>query len=371
MKKILFISAFPPSNKTAGQNYTCQLLSDLSKDYKIDMIYWAYAGHKAIIPLAINVREEIVLTKIRKVLNAIKAFIFFPLFSVRFDWRVCRQLNKIALEYDVVYFDFSQVFLYSLFIRHPFKVFMCHDVISQKYSRKRLSNLYLWLVKLTESLLLKTAHLILCFSEKDVTYIRREFSLDAQKVSFYISDQIRSANQLDFEVERFFVLFGAWNRSENYDGLIWFCDNVLPQCDIKCVVIGGGMSEIQKTRITSDRVQCVGFVDDPYPIILRSAGLIAPIFQGAGVKVKVVESLALGTPVIGTDIAFEGIDNIVYSCSKNALNLASDIDSFIQQIHSYSFPSKIDKDEIRNKLLANYQSNTFKSIITHLISHGK
>lgn len=363
MNKILFISAFPPSNKTAGQNYTCQLLNDLSKDYKIDMIYWSYAGHKAIVPEEVNIREEIVLTKVQKVFNAIKAFIFFPLFTVRFDWRVCRQIKKIALDYDILYYDFSQIFLYSLFIRHPLKVFMCHDVISQKYSRKRLSSLYLWLVKLTESLLLKTAHLRLCFSAKDVTYIMREFCLSAQKVSFYISDQIRCTNQLNYEVGNYFVLFGAWNRPENYEGLLWFCEKVLPHCDISCVVIGGGMSEDVKRKAECDKLKCVGFVDNPYTLIASSVALIAPIFQGAGVKVKVVESLALGIPIIGTDIAFEGIDNIEYSINKQALILANNAYEFIQKIKEFEFPSIVEKESIRTSFMRNYQCNSFRSIL--------
>ena len=42
-------------------------------------------------------------------------------------------------------------------------------------------------------------------------------------------------------------------------------------------------------------------------MIANSRALIAPVFSGAGVKVKVLEALACGTPVVGTDIAFEGI----------------------------------------------------------------
>ena len=54
----------------------------------------------------------------------------------------------------------------------------------------------------------------------------------------------------------------------------------------------------------------LGFVDNPYKIMSESLGLIAPLFHGAGIKVKVIESLACGTPVIGTEVAFEGIDFI-------------------------------------------------------------
>ena len=369
--KILLISAFPPSNKTAGQNYTSQLLTDMSRDNHIDLFYWEYPGHQAIIPATVKVINNICLTKGGKILNAICAFFLFPLFTVRFDWKTCRKLRRIAHNYDIIYFDFSQIFLYSLFIKHPCKVLMCHDVISQKYSRKKFAWLFLWNVKFTERLLLHSANIRLCFSDKDVKYIKKEFSIKSQKVSFYISDQVKGASLVESEPKDSFVLFGAWNRPENYEGLIWLCEKVLPYCDIKCVVVGGGMTEEVKLRIISDKVEYLGFVEDPYPFMVNSACLLAPIFQGAGVKVKVIESLALGLPVIGTDVAFEGIDNILYSGNKSALNLANSSQEFIEQINRYIMPSQKERKAIRESFIENYQSNTFKSILSKINNNGK
>lgn len=366
MKKILFISAFPPSNKTAGQNYTAQLLNDISKDNQIDLYYWNYPGHDLLISTTINVICRNNITKFQKIINALIAFIIFPIFTVRFNVVDCIRIKKLATKYDVIYFDFSQVFLYSLFIKHPCKVFMCHDVITQKYSRKKFASLFLWHVKLSERVLLKSAKLRMSFSDKDVNYIRNAFKMDANKVSFYISDQVRNAAMSETKVENYFVLFGAWNRPENYEGLVWFAEKVLPYCDIRCLVIGGGMNSEILSKVSSSKLECMGFVEDPYPIISRSKGLIAPIFQGAGVKVKVIESLALGTPVIGTDIAFEGIDNIKYAREKEALILARDSREFIEVINEFEAPSYLEKTFIRSTFLDNYQSNNFKVILSKL-----
>ena len=48
----------------------------------------------------------------------------------------------------------------------------------------------------------------------------------------------------------------------------------------------------------------------------RSRALIAPLFKGAGVKVKVVEALCCGTPVLGTSVALEGIPNVAGNTIK-------------------------------------------------------
>ena len=54
-------------------------------------------------------------------------------------------------------------------------------------------------------------------------------------------------------------------------------------------------------------VEYLGFVDNPYPIIANAKAEIASLHKGAGVKVKCVEALGSGTPIIGTEVAFEGI----------------------------------------------------------------
>ena len=53
--------------------------------------------------------------------------------------------------------------------------------------------------------------------------------------------------------------------------------------------------------------------------------LVAPIFSGSGVRVKIVEALSFGLPVIASTIAMQGID------SESAL-IADTKNEFIQQI---------------------------------------
>lgn len=363
MKKILFISAFPPGNKTAGQNYTAQLLKDISSSYEVDLIYWSYPGHSAIVPLEVKVLDEVKLTLWRKVLSTLSLFLLFPLFTARFNLRMLRRLSAIASSYDILYFDFSQVFVYSLFIKHPCKVFMCHDVIAQKFARKRFSGLFLWNVKMTENLLLRTAAVRICFSDKDVDYIRQTYGLESERVSFYLSDLIGRLDTSKIAIEDFYVFYGAWNRPENYEGLIWFCTEVLPHCDIRCVVVGGGMGQEVRNKITSDKVQLTGFVENPYEYIARSSCLIAPLFQGAGVKVKVIESLACGTPVIGTDIAAEGIPELTYGDGRMAMTIVSGAKGFISAINGFAAPSAATKAEIKKAFTEKYSTRDFKTIM--------
>jgi glycosyltransferase involved in cell wall biosynthesis len=367
MKRILFITAFPPTRLTAGQNYTKELLNVLSERHEIDLIYFTYPGHEIEVNSKINILKKVNVSKLSKVYSWLHLPLLHPFFVLRFRFSLLLFLVKNRKKYDFLYFDFSQVFIYSMFIKKTFKIFMCHDVIYQKL--KRTNYFYLnpfnSLLFFTEKLILETSDLILSFSEKDKKLIKESYNLNSEVVSFFISDKIKLIDYREINLTRKFIFFGAWNRPENMEGLIWFVNKVLPFVDDNIIfeIIGPSIDELFLAEIKSiDKMQYLGFLDNPYLKIAESQALIAPIFQGAGVKVKVIESLATGTPVIGTEIAFEGIT----VAAKNAMFLCRNAEDFIHKINFFPYMSIDDKQE--NKLLfdKSYAPNKIENILSLL-----
>ena len=264
MKKILFVTGFPLNNKSAGQNYSLHLVNDLNKDYQLDVIYWSFEQHKSLIN---NYLLECRPNSFFKTIVYSIIFIIFPLFVVRFDLNVLHYIKNNALKYDVLYFDFSQTFIYSLFVKHPCKIMMCHDVIAQKYSRNPFSFLYLWLVRISENKLLKTASTIFNFSNKDRFLIKSLYKIDSLVVPFYIDDKITQIDFSTLKLKPFFLFYGAWNRVENREGLHWFLEKILPNISssIQFKIIGGGLTNKNILNIISQtkNVEYLGFVNNP------------------------------------------------------------------------------------------------------------
>lgn len=90
----------------------------------------------------------------------------------------------------------------------------------------------------------------------------------------------------------------------------------------------------------------MGFVDDSLDVLYKSSALIAPLFAGAGVKVKVIDAFTTGTPVIGTNIAFEGLPGI-----KDLVYLARKHQEYADIINSFSGISM----EIKQKLVKEFK----------------
>lgn len=312
MKKILFITPFIPDDHGGGGTvYTRQLLEELAKTCRIDLIYFRYAdsAHYVVPNDNVQVVDEVTISRWDKVLSLLSMPWIFPLFTARFKWKLCRRYQHIIDqgEYDYVYFDFSQTFSYAAVLRHPHKILMAHDVIEQKYSRIQTYN-HAW-AKFSERMVLRHGEAVFTFSPKDCDLLTALYGVASQPTSFFLSRDVVAAEPGD--VGNYVVMFGSWNREENYEPLAWVMDNVierLPEGMMLKVVGGGKMpTGLQQRLESSERVEYLGFVDNPYPIIANAVAELAPLQKGAGVKVKCVEALGCGTPIVGTEVAFEGI----------------------------------------------------------------
>ncbi|WP_157961537.1 glycosyltransferase [Acuticoccus kandeliae] len=71
--------------------------------------------------------------------------------------------------------------------------------------------------------------------------------------------------------------------------------------------MGAHPSEALKAGAAEAGVTMTGFVDDPRPLFERFSLLLAPIRSGGGTKLKILEALAMGLPVVTTEMGSEGI----------------------------------------------------------------
>ena len=82
-------------------------------------------------------------------------------------------------------------------------------------------------------------------------------------------------------------------------------------CDHEFLVLGNGADDAVRAAVAeAPSVTLLGFVDDLMAVLDRAAVVIAPLGFGGGTKLKVLEAMAAGRPVLTTDVGVEGIDGI-------------------------------------------------------------
>lgn len=364
MKKILFITPFTPSNVGAGVKYTKNLIEDLSKTNQIDLMY-VRTCRKDVYKepnSRVKIIESFSINRLQKIVNALLLFWLHPLFTVKFNIFILFRIINITKKnkYDYIYFDFSQLSLYSKFIKHHHKILMIHDVVTQRYSRQS-SKIISWWVEKTEKFSYNSNNISLfTFSVKDCVLLKNLFKLPSHQTNFYLENIV--LNSKPSNIGDYFVFFAHWKRKDNYDMLKFFFQKVYPFLNQghHFVIIGGGLDEQNiKDLLEYKNVRYLGFTENPYNLISNAQAIISPLFSGAGVKVKVVESFACGVPVIGTDIAFEGID----INNSNFKIIANTDKEYIQILNKFSFANLDERMSFKKNFIMNIKNKNVVNFI--------
>jgi sugar transferase (PEP-CTERM/EpsH1 system associated) len=108
------------------------------------------------------------------------------------------------------------------------------------------------------------------------------------------------------------VFVGYMDYHANIDAVTWFSRTVWPEIarnypEIQLTIVGRDpTSEVRS--LASDRIHVTGTVDDVRPYYASAIAAIAPIRSGSGTRLKILEAMAAGVPVVSTRLGAEGLD---------------------------------------------------------------
>lgn len=106
---------------------------------------------------------------------------------------------------------------------------------------------------------------------------------------------------------------GALSYDANLDAARHFLGAIMPlilreRPAARLRITGRSTPEQRAALPPSPGVEHTGYVDDVRALIARSAVEVVPLRQGGGTRLKILEALALGTPVVSTAKGAEGLD---------------------------------------------------------------
>ena len=115
-----------------------------------------------------------------------------------------------------------------------------------------------------------------------------------------------------FNTKPSLLFVGSLGYAPNADGIVWFCKEILPRLrneisDIQVWIVGISPPP-EVTRLSSDEVHVTGRVGNVVPYYEQCAISIVPLRAGGGTRLKILESMALGRPVVSTNIGCEGLE---------------------------------------------------------------
>jgi glycosyltransferase involved in cell wall biosynthesis len=107
------------------------------------------------------------------------------------------------------------------------------------------------------------------------------------------------------------LFVGNLSYAPNQDAAIWLCRELLPRLRVRrrvrVRIVGGGAGPSVRALAPLPGVEIVGPVDDLAPEYKAAGVVVVPIRAGGGTRIKLIEALAYGKPVVSTSIGATGI----------------------------------------------------------------
>jgi glycosyltransferase involved in cell wall biosynthesis len=117
--------------------------------------------------------------------------------------------------------------------------------------------------------------------------------------------------QVPFAKRGGFAFVGGYNHPPNVDAAIHLASDIMPLVrkltKARAYLVGSTMPPSVSNLQAAD-IEAVGYVPELASILHRMRCTVVPLRFGAGVKGKVLESLAHGIPCVISEVAAEGLD---------------------------------------------------------------
>jgi glycosyltransferase involved in cell wall biosynthesis len=158
----------------------------------------------------------------------------------------------------------------------------------------------------------------------------------------------------------FFI--GALDWVPNQEGLLWFIENcwgkILTRLPgVKLAIAGRNAPKWFLSKIAVKNVVFMGEVDDANEFMLKNGIMIAPLLSGSGMRIKIIEGMALGKVIVTTSIGCEGID----ATHEKEILIADDKNDYAYQV------IRILNDAA---LQAKISENSFKFVVRNYSNHN-
>jgi glycosyltransferase involved in cell wall biosynthesis len=267
-----------------------------------------------------------------------------PFMMIRDDRRAMRALvDRLSADhhFDVVHADQLNMAQYAERVPDAFKVLDAHNALWVLYKRlwetmapgprKWLLGRDWRLLKSYEGRVVREFDAVLAVSYEDKTALQEAAAAARATPSIALQTEGRPAPSAEIRVipiaidtdevtvvervedPRHILHIGTMYWPPNIDAVKWFVDQIYPlirqsRADVQFDVVGARPpADLMALNDAQVGINVTGYVEDPAPYQRRAAVMIVPLLAGGGMRVKILNALAEGIPIVSTTLGCEGI----------------------------------------------------------------
>lgn len=158
---------------------------------------------------------------------------------------------------------------------------------------------------------LNRADLVLPLTDRDTATFRRlGVVAPMHTLSVGMADTLAPV-EVEPEYPSIFYI-GALNWLPNIEGIDWFLKKVWPHIHRRCpdltFYLAGRYMPSRLRNLRMDKVVVMGEVEDAKTFMASKGVMVVPVLSGSGIRIKIMEGMVAGRPVVTTTMGAEGLD---------------------------------------------------------------
>lgn len=198
-------------------------------------------------------------------------------------------------------------------IFEEFEIGLFYDRAFSSDGKIRLRQALTWFkLRMYLSQLLGSFQACTMASEQERRLLEQNFPFYKRPVQI-ISNSLNMDEYKEIHVDKkpnTLIFSGPFKYRVNYDAMLWFVGEVFPMIleqvpDTQLIITG---DHANLPLPSTQNITLAGYVDDIKSLIASCSISIAPLLSGGGTRLKILEAMALGTPVVATSKGAEGLN---------------------------------------------------------------
>jgi len=254
-----------------------------------------------------------------------------PYGVAKFDSPAFRKAVTEALQqedYPILWVHFMETLVYlpSGWKKSPLVVLDQHNADErfwETYARegspwvRLFAKFNLWQLRRFQASVLNQVDVVLSVSKEDADFTQARLTNPATQVWIVPNgvDTERLQPLGTTERRNRIIFCGAMDVFMNIDAVNWFARRMFPRVreavpDAEFWIVGRNPNSKVKALASLPGVRVIGQMEDVRPYYAEAKVAVAPFRYGGGTKLKVLEAMALGVPVVATPVGCQGIEAV-------------------------------------------------------------